>query len=289
MHAAARCLQVGLAHEAGAVAVLQRHATGAAAEQRGPVGGLQAVGAVPEVDLELAGAELGGDHVGVDALLAGRRDGVVEHVGEARQALDVHVRLVVVIAGQRVAGELRQAVLERAVEQVELQLEGHHRADAAGLQAREHPGEHLARLELDGRGGAVGAHQHLRQRLPFPAHRLERAGDQPARRVRVAVGEAVVADRVQAALHAEQHAVLRHVERAAGGDLLDHLDGVALAVEVAGDVQADQVDVAHLGVRGAEGADFAEQVGEWLGVGHGVVPDQVKIHSTLVGWSVRLA
>ena len=39
MHAAARRLQVGLAHKAGALAVLERHATGAAAEQGGPVGG----------------------------------------------------------------------------------------------------------------------------------------------------------------------------------------------------------------------------------------------------------
>ena len=263
VHAAARGVQVRLAHEAGAVAVLHRHTTGAAAEQGGLVGGAQAVVAVGEIDLELAGADLGGDHVGVHALFLGRLDHAVEHVGEARQALDVHVRLVVLVVGQRVAGEARQAVFQLPVEQVELQLERHYRADAPRLQAPQHAGQHLARLELDGRLGAVGADQHLAQRLVLPAHRLEGAGDQPARRVRVAIVEAVVADRMQAALGAEQHAVLRQLERAAGGDLLQHVEGVALAVEVPRQVQADQVDVAHLGMGGTEGADFAEQVGKW--------------------------
>ncbi len=261
VHAAARRVQVGLAHEAGAVAVLERHAPGAAAEQGGPVGGLQAVVTVAEVDLELPRAQLGGDDVGRHALLVGRFDHLVEHGGETRQALDVHVRLVVLVVAQGVAGELRQAVLERAVEQVELQLEGHHRADAAPRQALQHAGQHLARFELDGRLGAVGGDQHLPQRLALPAHRLQRARHQAPRRIRVAVGEAVVTDGVQPALGAQQHAVLRQLQRAAGGDLLQHLHRVALAIEMPGDVQADQVHVADFRVLGTEGTHFGEQVG----------------------------
>jgi hypothetical protein len=83
VHAAARRIQIGLAHEAGAVAVLHRHAAGAAAEQGGLVGGMQAVVAVGEVDLELARADLGGDHVGLHALFLGRVDHVMQHIGEA--------------------------------------------------------------------------------------------------------------------------------------------------------------------------------------------------------------
>ena len=119
VHAAARRIQIRLAHEAGAVTALHCHAAGAATEQGGLVGGVETVVAVGEVDLELAGTDLGGDHVGVDALLLGRLDHLMQHIGEARQALDVHVRLVVLILGQRVARELRQTVLQLAVEQVE--------------------------------------------------------------------------------------------------------------------------------------------------------------------------
>lgn len=172
----------------------------------------------------------------------------------------MHVRLVVGIATQVIARVLRQAVFERLVEQVELQLEGHHRANAACGQTLHHARQHLTRLELDGRLGAIGADQHLPQRLALPVHQLERAGDQPPWRVRVTVMEAVVADLVQPALSAEQHAVLRQLQGAAGGDPLQHLDGVALTVEVSGDIQADQVDEAHLGVGLAELADFVEQL-----------------------------
>ncbi|MNF66593.1 hypothetical protein D3C84_483880 [compost metagenome] len=221
-----------------------------------------------EVDLELAGAQFGGDDVGGDALLIGRLDHFMQHAGEAREALDVHVRLVVLVLAERVAGELRQAFLELAVEQIELQLEGHHRADATLFQALQDAREHLAGLELDGRLGAVRGNQHLPQRLLLPTHRLEGAGHQAARRVRVAIVEAVVADRVEPALGAQQHAVLRHFERAASGHFLHHLHGIALAVEVAGDVQADQVDVADVRVLGTEGTHFAEQVGVRVGCCH---------------------
>jgi hypothetical protein len=72
--------------------------------------------------------------------------------------------------------------------------------------------------------------------------------------------EAVVADLVKPALGTEQHAVLRQFQSAAGSDLLQHLDGIALAVEMSGDVQTDQVDEAHLGVGLAKLADFVEQL-----------------------------
>ena len=50
-------------------------------------------------------------------------------------------------------------------------------------------------------------------------HTGEGARHQAPWRVRVAVGEAVVTDGVQPALGAQQHAVLRQLQRAAGGDL----------------------------------------------------------------------
>lgn len=171
----------------------------------------------------------------------------------------MQVGLVIAIATERVAGKLRQAVLQRAVEQVKLQLECNHRANAQRLQTLQHPGEDLARLELYGRIGAVGADQHLPQWLLFPADRLERAGDQPAQCIRVAIVEAVIANREQATLGTEQHAVLRQLQRAAGGELFEHVDGVAFTVEMPGDVQADQVDIAHFGVLAAKRADFVQQ------------------------------
>jgi hypothetical protein len=109
MHAAARMLQVGLGHEAGAVAVLERHAAGAATEQRGPVGGAQAVVEMAEIDFELAGAEFGGDHRGVDALVLG---GLAMSSSTSRNATGARCAC---SAGRRRRrstgrGELRQAV-----------------------------------------------------------------------------------------------------------------------------------------------------------------------------------
>lgn len=83
-------------------------------------------------------AQLRGDDVRRHALLVGTIDHFVQHRCKARQPLDVHVRLVVVVVGRLVAWVLWQAVIELAVEQVELQLEGHHRANAAPGQALDH-------------------------------------------------------------------------------------------------------------------------------------------------------
>ncbi|MNZ39239.1 hypothetical protein D3C78_567280 [compost metagenome] len=292
VHAAARRVQVGFAHETGAHAVLERHATRAAAEQCGPVGGAQAVVTVAEVDLELPGAQFCGDHVGVHALLVGGFDHLSQHVGVTRQAFDVHVWLVVRITAERVAGELRQAVFQRAVEQVELQLEGHHRANAATLQALQHPGQHFAGLELDRCGGAVGADQHLPQRLVLPAHRLEGAGNQPPWRIGVTVVEAVVANRVQAALDTQQNAVLRQFQGTAGSDFFEHVDRVALAIKMPGDVQADQVDITHLRMLGAKCAYFTKQIRAVFYCCHHVRSCawfQRNTQSTRVVCSVRLA
>src|SRR5690606_17778266 len=250
---------------AGAMAVFERHTSGQTAEQRRPVGGPHRIGVVAEVDLELPRADLGGDHRGVDALQTRGLADVIEHVGKARQALDMHVRLVIGVTAQIIARVLRQTVLERLVEQVELQLEGHHRTNTARGQALYHAPQHLTRFELDGRVGTVGADQHLPQRLALPVHQLERAGNQPPRCIRITIVETVVTDFVEPALGTEQHAVLRQLQGAASGDLLQHLDRIALAIKVPGNVQADQVYEAHLGVGIAELADFVEQI-DWGGV-----------------------
>jgi hypothetical protein len=57
----------------------------------------------------------------------------------------MHVRLVVFVPGRRVARVLRQAVIELAVEQVELQFfERHHRADTTLGQALKHASQHFS-------------------------------------------------------------------------------------------------------------------------------------------------
>ncbi len=109
-----------------------------------------------------------------------------------------------------------------------------------------------------GASRTVRGDQHLAQGLRFPAHRLERARHQAAVGVRVAVVEAVIADLEQPALGAQQHRVLRQLQRAAGGDLFQHFYRVTLAVEMPGDVQGDQVDVAHVGVVLAKGPYFGQ-------------------------------
>lgn len=98
------------------MAMLERHTTGHPTEQRRPVGSLHRVGVVAEVDLELPRADLGGDHRGVDALQTRGLADVVEHLGKAREPLDMHVRLIVGIPAHVIARVLWQAVLERIVE-----------------------------------------------------------------------------------------------------------------------------------------------------------------------------
>ncbi|MNL70618.1 hypothetical protein D3C87_1956480 [compost metagenome] len=104
-------VQIRFGHEAGAVVVLERHAPSAAAEQGRPVCGAQTVIEVTEVDFELARAQLGSDHRGIDALRLRGLDHVIEHRGKSRQAFDVHVWLVIGIAAQRIARKLGQATL----------------------------------------------------------------------------------------------------------------------------------------------------------------------------------
>lgn len=79
MHAAAWRIKVGLAHEAGTVAVLHRDTPGAAAEQRRPVRRAQGIVAVGEVYLELAWAQFRRDDVRWHTLLIGAIHHFVQH------------------------------------------------------------------------------------------------------------------------------------------------------------------------------------------------------------------
>jgi len=173
----------------------------------------------------------------------------------------MQVGLVVGVVTQRVAGELRQAVVELLVEQVKLQFKGHHRVNAFVVQAFQDLGQYFPRFEFDRRLRTVRGDQHLAQRLRLPAHRLERARYQAAVGVGVAVVEAVITDLEQPALNPQQHGVLRQLQGAAGGDFFQHLHRVALAVEMPGDVQGDQVDITHVGVVLAKAPYFGQQRG----------------------------
>ncbi|MNE88392.1 hypothetical protein D3C80_1856980 [compost metagenome] len=86
----------------------------------------------------------------------------------------MHVWLIVFILGCRVTWVLRQAVIKLAVEQVELQFERHHRADATLGQTLKHTRQHFTGLELDRLCGAVGRDQHLGDHFLLPTHRLQR-------------------------------------------------------------------------------------------------------------------
>lgn len=172
----------------------------------------------------------------------------------------MHVRLIVFILGRRVTWILGQAVIKLAVEQVELQFKRHHRANATLGQTLKNTRQHFTRLEFDRLCSAVGRDQHLGDHFLFPAHRLQRTRHQAPGSIRVAVGEAIVTNRVKAALGTQQHAVLRQLQRRTGCDFFQHVHGVALAVEVPGDVQRNQVDIANCRVLCSERAHFSQQI-----------------------------
>ena len=242
MHAARR-VQVGLVHKAGALAVAERHATGAAAEQSGPVGGAQAVVKWPKLIsnwpgpssavITLASTPCSLAASTISCSTSAKRD--------RRSMCMFGWSSASPHSGSRGTAAGRLAAW---VEQVELQLEGHHRANAACFQAFEHTGEHFTRLEFDRRSGAVGADQHLPQRLAFPAHRLG-AGDQPARRVRSPVVEAVIANRCRPPCTPSSTGSAGFSVAAGGGLSASRWGSVCR--RNARDVQADQVDITHFG------------------------------------------
>ena len=127
-------------------------------------------------------------------------------------------------------------------------------------QAIKHLREDFTRLEFDGFCRAVGGNQHLPQRLAFPGYRLECAGHQTAHGIRVAIVKAIISDLEQPALRAQQHAVLRQLERAAPRDFFQHVDRITFAVEMPRYVQRNQVDIPHIRVALAKGPHFGQQV-----------------------------
>ncbi|MNI22880.1 hypothetical protein D3C73_764450 [compost metagenome] len=213
-----------------------------------------------EIDFELARAQLGGDHRGVDALCPRGLHHVIEHWRETRQPFDVHVGLVIGVIGRCIPGKLWQAFTQLAIEQVELQLEGHYRENAFAFQPRQHLRQHFPWLEYNWFIRVTGGDQHLAHGLFFPVDDLQGARHQAARRIRITVVEAVVADLEQSALGAEQYTVLRQFERAASSDLFEHVDRIALAIEMPRDVQGNQVDVTHLRVALTKRANFGNQI-----------------------------
>ncbi|MNN42177.1 hypothetical protein D3C81_1563380 [compost metagenome] len=132
--------------------------------------------------------------------------------------------------------------------------------NAFARQALKHLCEHFTGFEFDRLFSVVGSDQHLPQRLRFPCHRFQCARHQTAHRIRIAVVEAVIANREQTTLHTQQYAILRQLQYAAGGDFFEHVDWITLAIEVPGNVQANQIDITHLGVALAKGTHFGEQV-----------------------------
>jgi hypothetical protein len=73
--------------------------------------------------------------------------------------------------------------------------------------------------------------------------------------------EAIIADGVHAALRAQQDGVLRQLEHGARRDFFEHADRVTLAVEVAWQVETDQIDIAHVRMRSTKCAYFGQQSG----------------------------
>ena len=164
VHAGAGQLGERLGHEAGLHAVLVRHALDDALVAHGLVHGQQGV-AVLQGDFHLARGVFGNRRARRNVL--GLAGGV--EVGEEgfelfqfTQAIDLRASRSPAVG---VKCRLRPAVaVAFLVEQVKLQLAGHHRVETIGLERLDHPQQDMARVGVGGGQALLGVHADLHRR-----------------------------------------------------------------------------------------------------------------------------
>ena len=221
----------------------------------------QRIGDVPQVDLELVDAVF--RHGTADRQLL-HRCGFIDARQELRHVLD---RIQREISGAPWRRATRQCAQGQAavrlalwVNQVELELAGHHRMESGGAAFRHHVGEDLARIEPQFAARAQIGHlaDHLRGGCRRPRHALQ----EPAQRSDDAVG--ITVGLAHAAGVVPEPAAVR--DQRAGRvhrSFLVELDAIggrqALAGGVAVEVDDEGVDRLDIGVGGLESLPFSQR------------------------------
>ncbi len=184
MHSVAGKFQKGLGHEGGRQPVRAGAAQHDAAQHDDVVRRLQRIGAVLQIDLELAGRSFLDDRVDRQALRVRRVADHVEEVGMFGQIVEpVHAQPVRPGGGADGTGH-PVGPFGLRIEQIEFQFESDHGEEAPGVDLGDLPLQDLPRVGHVGlalRG--EGLEQHLRGLALGPGH----DGERSARRTAIAV------------------------------------------------------------------------------------------------------
>jgi hypothetical protein len=264
VRAAARLVAVGLRHEGRLHPVLERDPTHQPLEADRVVAGGERIRHVMQVHLELTRTVLREHRARGHGLGARRRVDVREQrrvLVQIRHRVDLCPELAP--PGERLARRLREALRRAlAVDQIELELDGHHRREAEIAEVAQHACEHMARIAVE-RPPIVLVHAdlHLRELRTQPGHGCERTCDRQADAIGVAVVEAEPGGLDRPAAHVEREH-RRRQQQAVAAYALELGDGHALAAQDAHQVGQQQIDEAHLGMRRRPGTNLRD-VG-WL-------------------------
>ena len=167
----------------------------------------QGVVDVVQVHFELAGTVFGEHGADGQLLVARGRSDRAEHGRVLVQFLHrIDLRLHLAAASQRLSRRLRVACRRAlAIDQVELELDGHHGLQAERGEARDDVLEHVPWVTVERRAVVlVHADLHLRDVCAEPRHRHEGAGERQAHAIGVAFVEAEAG---------RLHGAAEHVER----------------------------------------------------------------------------
>ncbi len=163
-----------LGHEAGKLALLLGNRLDGALEQDRLIAGGYRIGAMLQIDFELAGRVFGNGSVGRNALLpASRCDRICEAALVVQILQRIHLGAVVAFAGERVARRLRAPLrIGHRIEQVELQFYGDHRVQAERAKSLQHALQHRTWRHVEQPAfGGMHRQQQLRHRPWRPRHR----------------------------------------------------------------------------------------------------------------------
>ena len=151
------------------------------------------------------------------------------------------------------------------IQQIELQLHRHHRVQPVGLQAVDHPRQHMPRIGRRGGHAALGVHAHLQLAggLAAPSLQAEAAGH----RIGPAIGIADLPDQAAVLDVVAVDGQRKDGARQRPTVLVNRKQLVAMqqfAARYAVGVDQEEFELLHLGVRGEEVMGFPD-----IGESHG--------------------